>query len=290
MKMMLIPEWNVLVNSGVHLRMNTILFVLNADQMTLKIGKVIQMKKTNSVPELPVQEQDGFNAIGFCIVLTVAAIVCGTAALIGLITRSFFKEDEVLLETAESTIQDPAPSAEPVFVIATPDVSYAFEVKENRQKAIKVINTYLSIKDKIDSLEIPVMKMKLTSLGNYYITGYSPYECGGSWTTASGATCHRSNYEDRLTIPTTCAIDPKLHDFGDLFYISYFDWVFVAEDTGSAVKGKHLDLFYPEYSDVVNFPTGYYEVFSVEYVYTSEQLSKYDVTNLIVERLGEYNG
>lgn len=280
----------MLVNFGVHLLMTIFLFVLNVDLMNLKNGKVIQMKKTNSVPELPIQEQDGFNAIGFCIVLAVAAAIYGTAAIIGLIARSYFKEDEVILETVESTIQDPMPSPEPVFVISMPDVSYAFEVKENRQKAIKVIETGLSIKDKIDSLEIPIVRMELTSLGTYYITGYSPYECGGSWTTASGATCHRSSYEDRLTEPTTCAIDKSLHDFGDLFYLPYFDRVFVAEDTGSAVKGKHLDLFYPDYSDVVNFPTGYYEVFSVEYVYSTVPVSKYDVRDLIVERLGDDNG
>ena len=144
---------------------------------------------------------------------------------------------------------------------------------------------YNTLQKHLDHMTLPVVKMELTSLGNYYITGYSPYECGGSWTTASGATCHRSSYEDRLTEPTTCAIDKSLHDFGDLFYIPYFDWVFVAEDTGSAVKGKHLDLFYPEYSDVVNFPTGYYEVFSVEYVYTTVQASDYDFRNYL--KVGE---
>ena len=98
--------------------------------------------------------------------------------------------------------------------------------------------------------------------------------------TASGATCHRSSYADRLTEPTTCAIDRSLHDFGDLFYIPAFDWIYVAEDTGSAVKGKHLDLFYPEYSDVVCFPTGYYEVYSVEYIYETAPIGNYDVRKL----------
>ena len=140
-------------------------------------------------------------------------------------------------------------------------------------------------KPALESVILPTTEMKLTSLGEYYITAYSPEECGGSWTTASGATCHRSSDEDRLTIPTTCAIDKSLHNFGDLFYIPAFDRVFIAEDTGSAVKGKHLDLFYTEYSQVVNFPTGKYEVYSVEFISGTEPASKYDVTKIINQDL-----
>ena len=136
-------------------------------------------------------------------------------------------------------------------------------------------------KPKIESYKsehyIPVLvtykKMELTSLGNYYLTAYCPWECGyngsnypAGWRTASGAICHRADYEHRLSEPTTCAIDRNLHRFGTEFYIPYFDRVFTAEDTGSAVKGKHLDLFYEEYGEMASFPTGSYEVFAVDWV------------------------
>lgn len=172
----------------------------------------------------------------------------------------------------------------PKIAVTTPDTSYAFEVKENREKAKATMDELKGLKEKIDSLEFPTTEMKLTSLGTYYITGYTSSECGGSTTTASGATCHKASYEDRLTEPTTCAIDQKLHDFGDLFYIAEFDTVYVAEDTGSAVKGKHLDLYYfdSEYSQVLQI-TGYYEVFSVEYEYGSEPASKYSILPKINE-------
>ena len=62
--------------------------------------------------------------------------------------------------------------------------------------------------------EITVKVRYKESLGSYFITSYCPYECGGSWQTASGATCHRADYEDRLKDPTTCAIDRKIHSFG----------------------------------------------------------------------------
>ena len=116
-------------------------------------------------------------------------------------------------------------------------------------------------------------EMELTSLGTYYITAYCPSECGYNghnyptgWMTASDTICHRASHEYRLSEPTTCAISRSVHKFGQVFYIKEFDRTFVAEDTGSGVKGKHLDLFYEEYSDVCSFPTGYYEVFAVEWV------------------------
>lgn len=124
----------------------------------------------------------------------------------------------------------------------------------------------------IGESEVTVTVMKKESLGWYFITAYCPSECGynGSnyptgWTTASGEICHRADYEDRLTEPTTCAISRSIHSFGELFYIEEFDRVFISEDTGPGVQGKHLDLFYEEYADVISFPTGWYEVFSVEY-------------------------
>ena len=103
-------------------------------------------------------------------------------------------------------------------------------------------------------------------MGTYFITAYCPAECGGSWSTASGETCHRADWEDRYTEPTTCAISRSVHSFGDTFYIPEFDRVFVAEDTGPGVQGYHLDLFYEEYEDVLSFPTSYYDVYSVEVI------------------------
>lgn len=168
--------------------------------------------------------------------------------------------------------------------LTAPDVSKALEVKAAREVAKKVIDTNLDIREAIDSITFPTEEMVLTSLGTYYITGYTSIECGGSTMTASGATCHKGN-------PTTCAIDPKLHDFGDLFYIAEFDQVYVAEDTGSAVKGKHLDLYFwdDEYNYALSI-TGYYEVFAVEYVYGEELASKYNIQALVAKEGGlEWN-
>lgn len=107
--------------------------------------------------------------------------------------------------------------------------------------------------------------LELEPLGKYYITAYSPQETG-SWITASGIKLHRASFENRYTEPTTCAVDPKLHKIGKngvKFYIAEFDRVFIAQDTGSAVKGRHLDLAYTDLKSVKSFPTGKYQVYRV---------------------------
>lgn len=167
--------------------------------------------------------------------------------------------------------------------ISPPDVSEAFEVEANLEKALKVLNNYADIRKAMSHVSLPVDRMVLTDIGKYYITGYTSIECGGSTMTASGATVHKGN-------PTTCAIDPALWDFGDLFYIPYFDQVYVAEDTGSAVKGKHLDLYFydDEYNYVLSI-TGYYKVYSVEYVTEYVSADYFNITDMVWEVQNETN-
>lgn len=124
-------------------------------------------------------------------------------------------------------------------------------------------------------IEYEYTEIEYEYIGEYFVTAYCPWECGYNgenfpkgWYTASGEICHRAEYEDRLYEPTTCAVDPRIHHIGedgDLFYIPEFDRVFIAEDTG-AFSGYWLDLFYEDYYEMAAFPTGYYSVYSVEYV------------------------
>ena len=132
-------------------------------------------------------------------------------------------------------------------------------------------------------------------IGTYFITAYCPHECGyreyddgtdnfpAGWRTASGEICHRADWEDRLWSPTTCAIDRSIHSFGDMFYIEEFDRVFVAEDTGPGVNGRHLDLFYETYDEMASFPTGYYNVYSVWY----EEVTYYPDGDVILNDIQE---
>ena len=174
----------------------------------------------------------------------------------------------------------------PHYELPNVNMDLLFEVKANYEKAKSVLDNYDSLQAAFDTVMLPTVEMELTSLGTYYITGYTSWELGGSVATASGATCHKAaSYEDSFYNPTTCAIDPALHDFGDLFFIEKFG-CFVAEDTGSAVKQKHLDLYYGltyEDNQEALTITGYYEVFSVEFIYGEVPATNYDIKDQVAD-------
>jgi len=98
-------------------------------------------------------------------------------------------------------------------------------------------------------------------LGRYYITAYCPEECGWSWATSSGATCH---YSDDPTVPTTCAIDRRLHNYGE--YLMVDGKIYVTEDTGPGVQGAWIDTFVETMDEVNSFSSHYTGVYSVKYI------------------------
>lgn len=78
------------------------------------------------------------------------------------------------------------------------------------------------------------------SLGFYIITAYCCVGIGGGFCgqTASGAQVG----------PGTIAADPRLLPFGTrLFIPGYGDGI--VQDTGGAIRGQRLDVFYPDCSD-----------------------------------------
>ena len=174
------------------------------------------------------------------------------------------------------------------FEYTLPDPSYAFMCAENKEIAHEKLEGLVDIKEEMKSVTLPTVEMKLTDLGKYYITGYTAWELGGSTATASGATCHKAaSYQDSFYNPTTCAIDPAIHDFGDLFYIEKFG-CFIAEDTGSAVKQKHLDLYYGttyEDNQEALTITGYYTVYAVEFVYGEVPACNYDISGMVADKV-----
>lgn len=206
------------------------------------------------------------------------ALICSLAlSALFLITVSSDKEREQ--ETANRTYYTPRdfiaplPTCTPITPSPTPTLSPMVD------------NYYRVWRAAFDSVTLTEVELELEPIGVYYITAYWPQELGynGSnfpkgWVTASDIICHRASYYNRYTEPTTCAVDPRLHNIGedgDLFYIAELDRVFIAEDTGSAVKNKHLDLFYDE--PAYDFATGYYEVYSVSYNYYEVRAETYNV-------------
>lgn len=125
------------------------------------------------------------------------------------------------------------------------------------------------------SFDITYDRIVYDYIGEYFITAYCPEECGynGSnyptgWTTASGAICH---YSDRWDEPTTCAIDPSWHSFGEIICVGDPTDIenrklYVCEDTGGNVRGAWVDCFVESMDEVQSWPTGWRSVYSVHYV------------------------
>lgn len=91
------------------------------------------------------------------------------------------------------------------------------------------------------------------SIGRYYITAYNHLETG-SKLTASGKTCHEG-------LITTCAADPKYHKFGE--YLEIGGRVYVVEDTGSAVKKRHIDIYFESYRSMARYGSNYQTIYKV---------------------------
>ena len=92
-------------------------------------------------------------------------------------------------------------------------------------------------------------------IGRYYITAYNDKETG-SKITASGKTVHEGTI-------TTCAADPKYHKFGE--YLEIGGRLYIVEDTGSAVKRRHIDLYFKDYKAMSRYNSHYETIYRVEF-------------------------
>lgn len=134
--------------------------------------------------------------------------------------------------------------------ILVPDVSFAFEVEQNREKARTVLNGLENIKETIDSVE-PECLPPLEYVGEFYITMYAATteQCGNSLgITASGRKvtddpkCH------------TVAVDPSVIPLGSYLIIEGYEGIiFRADDTGSAINGYDIDIFTTSESESKTF-------------------------------------
>lgn len=125
---------------------------------------------------------------------------------------------------------------------------------------LEAVNEFYDLRDTYLSLDVHYQTMNTKYLGKYFITAYCPEECGGSWKTSSGATCH---YSDKWNEPTTCAIDRNYHGFGEFLLVE--GKLYVTEDTGPGVRGAWIDCFVETMDEVRAWDTGYKSVYSVSY-------------------------
>ena len=129
------------------------------------------------------------------------------------------------------------------------------ELKEQRKKAESEVELSAGHFEEEVSEEMNCLMYATIPIGRYYITAYN-HEETGSKITASGVKCHEGTI-------TTCAIDRKLHKFGQYFEID--GRLYVAEDTGSAVKRRHIDLYFSSYKAMARYGSNYQTIYRVEF-------------------------
>lgn len=93
------------------------------------------------------------------------------------------------------------------------------------------------------------------SLGEFRLTAYCPCEiCCGKWA-QYGLTASGTVPEEGRTI----AVDKRIIELGETVWIDGVEYT--AEDTGSAIKGNRIDIFFDDHQTALEFGVQYKEVF-----------------------------
>lgn len=107
-----------------------------------------------------------------------------------------------------------------------------------------------------DHIQNETETLGLKSLGTFTITAYCPCEkcCGkNDGITATGV---------KATAGRTIAVDPDVIPYGTELFIDGF--TYRAEDTGSSIKGRKLDIFFANHLEALEWGVREYEVFIYE--------------------------
>lgn len=113
-----------------------------------------------------------------------------------------------------------------------------------------------------------------------YITAYC--DCSKCCWPSTGYTASgvKTHYSEDWKEATTCAIDPRYFKFGTEFMID--GKIYIAEDTGSAVKGRHWDLYQPSHDRVASYDSHYSSVYLVHrYTHTVTKEERMMIHELI---------
>lgn len=130
--------------------------------------------------------------------------------------------------------------------------------KETTKTPIEVPNEILKNEEVEETDKKEEIACDYISLGTFKLTAYcNCSKCCGKW--AGGATASG-------VMPTanhTIAVDTNLIPFGTVVMIN--GNTYVAEDTGSAIKGNKIDIYFDSHQEAMNFGVQYSEVFVTAY-------------------------
>ena len=128
-------------------------------------------------------------------------------------------------------------------------------VKEVEKEAI--LNSKPKQEEELKQEEEELKTERLVSLGEFKLTAYCPCsQCCGQW--AGGATASGVMPVANHTI----AVDTDIIPFGTQVLIN--GTTYVAEDTGGAINGSRIDIFFDSHQEALNFGVQYAEVFVIK--------------------------
>lgn len=120
---------------------------------------------------------------------------------------------------------------------------------EERLAKEKALAEEKAIKEKEQSVKVP----QKVSLGTFKLTAYCPcFRCCGKTDgiTSSGT---------KATQGRTIAVDTRAIPYGTKVVIN--GNTYTAEDTGGAIKGNRIDIYFNSHQEALNFGVQYKEVF-----------------------------
>lgn len=110
----------------------------------------------------------------------------------------------------------------------------------------EVIPIYIPVATSTEAAPIPEPVQTFVDLGRFKITAYcSCSKCCGK--NAKGIT----RTGTRVTAGRTISVDPKIIPLGSTVYIEGVPYV--AEDTGSGIKGHRIDMYFNTHQEALNF-------------------------------------
>ena len=184
----------------------------------------------------------------------VFSIICMTIAILSsffIICSSFavLEDAKKLLYSAESEIQK------------------LYEIKESdfNEAVGDVAEEKNSVAESEEDMVVPEIKKE--SLGEFKLTAYCSCEkCCGKWALnrpkdENGKDIVYGSTGTVLIAGTSIAVDPSVIPYGSQVEVN--GHTYTAHDTGGAIKGNRIDVYFDSHQDALNFGVQYAEVFLI---------------------------
>ena len=180
-----------------------------------------------------------------CLIYAMIGIICMSIICLVIIGVTDKQKECKSDTTTETTVKEIITTTEETVVEET-----TATITESDKP--KIVETTKAVEKK----EITTESSKYISLGEFKLTAYCDCStCCGKWSgspTASGE-MPRANH--------TIAVDTSVIPFGTEVVIN--GNVYVAEDTGSAIKGNKIDIYMSSHEEALDFGVQYAEVLIV---------------------------